>query len=228
MAEKEHKPEKPAEAPAEDAKPKKKGGMKVIIAVVGAMAVEGAVLMFVLGSGGPQASNAAEQEHNLEPDDSHVSEELVVVEDKFQNLQTGRVWVWDAAIYVQVKSSHKPIVEEILKRRAATVKEGISQIFSRSQHSQLAEPERQTLNRQVMTLLTQLMMDEKKTIEAGGRAAPAAAGGGDGHGGGHGAPADAHGAADAGHGAAHGTPADPKTIIQKVLIPKCRGFPTEF
>ncbi|MGE3106766.1 MAG: hypothetical protein AB7G11_13105 [Phycisphaerales bacterium] len=217
MAEKETKAEKPAEGAATDAPKKKKGGMKVIIGVAGAMAIEGAVLFFVLGSGGPQKSEAAEQSHDLAPDASMVPEELLVVEDKFQNLQTGRVWVWDAAIYVQVMSRDKSAVEEILKRRAATIKEGISQIFSRSQHAQLAEPERQTLNRQISTFLDQLMQEEQKTIELVGSAAAGESGG---HGGG-----ESHGAAP--KPKSTGASSSGK-LIQRVLIPKCRGFPTDF
>ena len=188
------------------------------------MAVEAGVLFFVLGSGGPQASQASEQEHNLEPDGSQVTEEILVVEDKFQNLQTGRVWVWDASIFVQVKSKNKEKVEAVLKRRAASVKEGISQIFSRSQHAQLAEPERQTLNRQIRTFLDQLMEEEQHTVEPAGHAADDGHGGGGGHGEKKEAAAETkgHAAAAGGHGE------EPGGLIQKVLIPKCRGFPTDF
>lgn len=227
MSEKEAKKEAapPPEAPPA---PKKKGGKKVLIVVAVAMIGEAVVLMGVLKMGGPQATQASEQTHSLEADGSQIAKELVVVEDKFQNLQTGRVWVWDASIFVQVKTKHAPAVEEILKRRAATVREGISQIFSRAQHAQLVEPDRQTLNRQIVAFLEKLMEEEKATLENG--PSPEAAKGDAKAKGGHGeaAPAAAHGAAAAsGHGGAHES-VDPKEVIQKVLIPKCRGFPTDF
>jgi flagellar basal body-associated protein FliL len=225
MSDKEAKKEA-APAPEAEAKPKKKGGKKVLIMVAVAMIGEAAVLMGVLKMGGPQATQAAEQPHSLEADGSQIAKELLVVEDKFQNLQTGRVWVWDASIYVQVKTKYAPAVEEILKRRGATVREGLSQIFSRAQHAQLVEPDRQTLNRQIVAFLEKLMEEEKATLENG---PPPGSGKAD-EKGGHGK-AEEHAAAAPAAGA-HGDGSheavDPKTVIQKVLIPKCRGFPTDF
>lgn len=219
MSEKEAKKAAAPEAEAA-AKPKKKGGKKVLIVVVGAMVAEAVVLMGVLKLGGPQSTQAGEQSHSLEADGSQIPKELLVVEDKFQNLQTGRVWVWDASIFVQVKTKHAPAVEEILKRRGATVREGMSQIFSRAQHAQLVEPDRQTLNRQILAFLEKLMEEEKATLENG--PSPEAAKSDKGHG-----KEDAHAAAPVSH-AGPDEAVDPKGVIQKVLIPKCRGFPTDF
>ncbi|MBC7772375.1 MAG: hypothetical protein H7210_07770 [Pyrinomonadaceae bacterium] len=227
MSDKEAKKEA-TPAPEAEAKPKKKGGKKVLIMVAVAMIGEAAVLMGVLKMGGPQSTQASEQPHSLEADGSQIAKELLVVEDKFQNLQTGRVWVWDSSIYVQVKTKYAPAVEEILKRRGATVREGLSQIFSRAQHAQLIEPDRQTLNRQIVAFLEKLMEEEKTTLENGPSPSAGAADDKGGHG-----KADAHGAAApaaaaGGHGAGPHEAVDPKTVIQKVLIPKCRGFPTDF
>jgi len=213
MSEKESKKEAAPEAAPEEKPKKKKGGMKVIIMVIGAMVVEGVVLIVALKMGGPAETQASEQLHDLEPDGSQVPQELLVVEDKFQNLQTGRVWVWDSSIFVQVKTKDAATVEEILKRRSASIKEGISQIFSRAQHAQLTEPERQTLNRQILSFLSKLMEEEQKSLEHAGSPA------GDGHGG------DAHGAPS---GGGHGKKDEEGGMIQKILIPKCRGFPTDF
>jgi len=221
MSDKEAK-KAPAPEPEAAEKPKKKGGKKVLIVVVGAMVAEAVVLMGVLKMGGPQSTQAGEQSHNLEADGSQIPKELLVVEDKFQNLQTGRVWVWDASIFVQVKTANAPAVEEILKRRSATVREGLSQIFSRAQHAQLVEPDRQTLNRQIVAFLGKLMEEEKATLE-NGPSPEAAKADAKGHG-----KEESHAAASSStHAGAHEA-VDPKSVIQKVLIPKCRGFPTDF
>lgn len=172
----------PAETPAEPAK--KKGGIKIAGAVVVIMLLEGVALFFALKSG-PAHSQAAPAHANLAEDPSQKKEEVMVVEDQFQNLQTSSVWIWDVGVYAEVKAKNAPRLQELLKRRGAAVREGISQIFSRAQHAQLKEPERLTLNRQITAFLNRLIEEEAPTAEAG----------------------------------------EDEKLIERILIPKCRGFP---
>ncbi len=182
---KEKKPGAGAPAAAPAAEPaKKKGGMKAIAVVAVLMIVEGAGLFFALK--GPAKSEATEVHPNLEHDASHAKEEVLVVEDQMQNLQTGAVWIWDVAVYAEVKAKNADQLKEILKRRGAAVREGISQIFSRAQHAQLKEPERLTLNRQITAFMNKLIEEE--------------------------VPASAEGGGE-------------EKLIDRILIPKCRGFP---
>jgi flagellar basal body-associated protein FliL len=185
MADKKPDDKKPqAAADADAAPPKKKGGIKVMAVVAVLMGLEAGGLFFAL-KGGPAKSEAGEVHANLEDDASQKKEEVVVVEEQFQNLQTGSVWIWDIAIYAEVKAMHAAQLTEILDRRSGAIREGISQIFSRAQHAQLKEPERLTLNRQITAFLNKLIEEEAPTAEAG----------------------------------AH------DKLIERVLIPKCRGFP---
>jgi flagellar basal body-associated protein FliL len=177
MADKKPKAEA-AEAGAEAA-PKKKPPIKLIAIVGGVMALEAGVLIAVMGMTGPKTVEAKPVEVHSPEDDKTV--EIEVVSDKFQNLQTGRVWVWDTSVFVQVKAKHEEQVNGQLERRAAEIKEGIGQIISRAQHAQLREPERQTLNRQITGYLNELLKD------------------------------------DAGH-----------PLFERVLIPRCNGFSTDF
>ena len=171
-------------APASEAAAKKKGlPIKGILAIAGIMAVEAGVFVAVLGMGGPQKGEAAEQHVDLKEDEGEQTQELLIVEDKFQNLQTGRVWVWDTAVYVQVKNKNAEAVKKTLERRSAEIKEGVSQVISRAQHAQLKEPERQTLNRQITAYLETVFE-----------------------------PVGEKGASP----------------VERVLIPKCRGFPADF
>lgn len=188
MAEKksDDKEKKPA-APAAEAAPapaKKKGGIKVIGVVAVLMIVEGAGLFFALKSG-PAKSEAGEVHPNLENDPANEKEEVLIVEDQFQNLQTGSVWIWDVSVYAEVKAKNSEKLKELLKRRSAAVREGISQIFSRAQHAQLKEPEHLTLNRQITAFMGKLISEESPTAESG----------------------------------------EEDKLIDRVLIPKCRGFP---
>ncbi|HYE02700.1 MAG TPA: hypothetical protein VD963_05645 [Phycisphaerales bacterium] len=191
--------EKPNHAPPPEPAPKKKLPVKVIGIVAGLMALEAGGVFFLLSATGPArteaatsaGSHAADDGHGHESSGGHAGEEsdehggtaeVEVVSDKFQNLQTGRVWLWDASVFVQVKSEHAKSVEKVLERRSAEVREGVSRIFSRAQHAELKEPERQTLNRQLTTFLQGVL----------------------------------------------GNDADGKPLIERVIIPRCRGFPTDY
>lgn len=151
---------KPAEKQApsgEAAAPAKKGlPIKTLAVVGGIMAVEAIAVVMIFGGVGPSKSHAETDTTHLKQDDGQQTKELLIVEDRFQNLQSGKVWVWDAAVHVQVRARNFDKVESTLKQRNAEVKEGISQIFSRAQHAQLKEPDRQTLNRQITAFLQKI------------------------------------------------------------------------
>lgn len=180
MAEKPKAPESTSEADA----PAKKGlPIKTLAIVAVLMVVEAAVVVFALGLMGPQASHAQTEQKDVAHDDSEDTMEIEVVSDKFQNLSTGRVWVWDLSIYLQVKNKNAEHVKAVMEQRSAEIKEGISQIISRAQHNQLKEPERQTLIRQIGAFLEKL-----------------------------------RGMTDS----------DGRPLVERVMIPKCRGFPSDF
>jgi flagellar basal body-associated protein FliL len=173
------KPKAEAAPDSPEAAPKKKKPIKLIGMIAGVMALEAVVMVVVTGATGPKKVEAKPVEVHNPDEDKTV--EIEVVSDKFQNLQTGRVWVWDTSVFLQVKAKHQEQVGGILERRAAEIKEGVGQIVSRAQHAQLREPERQTLNRQITGYLNELLKD------------------------------------DAGH-----------ALFERVLIPKCNGFSTDF
>lgn len=177
------KPKAP-EASAEPAAPAKKGlPIKTIAVVAVLMVVEAAVVVFALGLIGPQASHAQTEQTEVVHDDSDETMEVEVASDKFQNLSTGRVWIWDLSIFLQVKNKNAEAVKLVLEQRSAEIKEGLSQIISRAQHNQLKEPERQTLIRQINAFLEKI-----------------------------------RGMTDS----------DGKPLVERVMIPKCRGFPSDF
>ncbi len=167
---KKDKAEKPAEAAAEA--PKKKGlPLKTIIVIAAIMLVEGVGVFFVLGAlGGPKAGKAAET-HELKHDDSEETQEVRVLEkedEKFQSHSSGQVWLWNVSVVLQVKKKNSERVEKVKDNRTAEIKEGLSQIIGRAQLSQLKEPERQSLNRQVSALLEKIFgqdSDGKPLIE---------------------------------------------------------------
>ncbi len=191
MSDKESKPKEEA-APAADAGAKKKPPIKLLGIVAALMLVEGAGVYLVvsMSSKKPQAAEA----HGVEgaapagehgeggavlDDDAEI--ELKLMEDKLQNMQTGRVWLWDVGVYIKVKKKNETIVAEQLKRREAEIKEEVARIFSRAQHSQLKEPGKETLSRQLTALTLKIF----------------------------------------------GADADGNPRVERVLIPRCRGFATD-
>lgn len=181
---KEHK-EAPKEAPKADAAaaPAKKGPpVKVIGIVAVLMALEAAAVFMVVKATSPKP--AAAEEVHLEHADQHDTEatiEIQLIEEKFQNLQTGRVWIWDTDIYLKVKQKNEEAVNKVLEGKSAEVKEGVAMIFRRAQHSQLKEPGLETINRQLTAYMNLVI----------------------------------------------GKDPDGKERIEKIFIPKCRGFPAD-
>ena len=180
MADKPKAPETPAE-PAPP--PAKKLPIKTLAIVAVLMAVEAGAVVFAMGLLGPRASHAETDAAELVEDDSEDTVEIEVASEKYQNLSTGRVWVWDLSVFMQVKNKNAETVQAVLEQRKAEIGEGLGQIVSRAQHAQLKEPERQTLIRQISAFLERI-----------------------------------RGMTDA----------DGKPLVERIMIPKCRGFPSDF
>lgn len=183
MADKKDKPaEQPAKEGAEAPAPKKGLPIKTIAVIAVVMALEAGAIVMVMGMLGPKKSEAAVDPKSLVEDTSHEIKEIQIIADKFQNLTTGKVWVWDIDVYVQVKEKNAERVEKVLEQRSAEIKEGLNQIVARAQHAQLKEPERQSLSRQFTAYLEKVI----------------------------------------------GMDPDGKSLLERLLIPKCRGFPADF
>jgi flagellar basal body-associated protein FliL len=166
MSEKKEKP--PAGAPAEE-KPAKKGlPVKMIGAVGVIMIVEAVVVIMFFGMIGPKKSHAAPEEHGIKVDDAEGVQDVLITEDKFQNLQQGKVWFWDTAVYVQVQKKNGDQVKKVLESRGNEIKEELGRIIGRAQPSQLREPDGQTLNRQFSSYLIKIFgadSEEKPLVE---------------------------------------------------------------
>lgn len=168
-------------APAE-ASPPRPGVSLKLVAVVGAiMLAEAAGVYVLVVATGPRAATAAAEVHGMDQAPLMQSVEIELIDDKFQNMQTGRIWMWDVQIVLKVKAKDREFVEQELKRRSAEIREGIAQIMRRAMHSHLREPELTTLNRQIAAYLD-------KTL---------------------------------------GLDPDGRSRIERVMIPKCKGYQIE-
>jgi flagellar basal body-associated protein FliL len=185
MSDNNKKDSKPADPAAKngEAAPQK-GGLPIkMLGIVGViMVVQAAGVYMLAKSTAPQAASAAEA-HLSHADQTDHEEmiELLIVEDRFQNMQTGRVWVWDVDIVLKVRAKNEEAVTKVMEARAAEITEGVSMIFRRAHPTHLREEGLETLNRQLLAFLDGVF----------------------------------------------GKDAENKSRIERVVIPKCKGFPAE-
>lgn len=173
--------EAPKDAPAEA--PKKKLPVKTIGIVTGIMIAEAALVVAVFSAISPKQSHAKADHAEVESSDAETIKEIQVVDEKFQNNKSGRAFIWDIIVTVQVKKKHSEQVEALVKARAGEIKQEIGRLVANADDSQLKEPNRETLLRQANALLNKIIGTDEKSN-------------------------------------------DP--LVQKVIIPRCRGFPAEF
>lgn len=139
-----------------------KGGMpkKVLIIVAGVMALEvAAVGAFLMLSGGGASEAAADIQ--LDPEnDPDALVEIPIIADRFQNMHTGRVWQWQCEIVVQVKRRDQEGVTKALERRTAEVTAGIAELIRKATHTQLREPELQSIKRKLSIYLSEVFGED--------------------------------------------------------------------
>lgn len=125
---------------------KKKKLMPILVGL--AMVIEGAGVFAVMKiMGGPATVDASELVEEVDSQETPV--EVMLLDARFQNLQTGRVWGWDAEIYIKVRNKNLEQVNEIQERHKAEIQAGVGLIFRRAQDRHLREPGLETLNRQL-------------------------------------------------------------------------------
>lgn len=180
----EKKPKEAAAEPAKEGADSAKKGLpiKLIGAVAVIMIAEGAGVYFLASATGPKDAHAdvkhVEDEHAA---NAEALVEIPLVEDKFQNMQSGRAYIWDMSVVIKVKAKDEELVTKTLERNAAEVKEGVALIVRRAAHTQLLEPGLESINRQLVSYLNTVVEHD----------------------------------------------AEGKDRVQRVLIPKSKGFPAE-
>lgn len=102
--------EKPAAAPEAASAPAapKKGGppIKTIAVVLVMLIAEAALIVGVLSMVGKPSDVKAVEVHEGEHTPIDKTVEISVLADKFMNNASGRVWVWDAEVYITAKERH--------------------------------------------------------------------------------------------------------------------------
>ncbi len=143
---------------ADEASTKKKPPI-IMLAIIAIMMLGEAGVVYIVASmtNGASSASATELEGEVPEGDQLV--EVLLLQDQFQNTQSGRVWEWQAEIYLKVRQKNLDGVRGVnptLEKRNAEIKEGIALIFRRAQHKHLQEPALQTISRQITTYVNEV------------------------------------------------------------------------
>lgn len=146
----------PPAAAASEAPAQKKSSMKMIILAVAVVAMEaGTVGATMMLSGGPKRAAAAEVPASMPAKEIEKDVEVPILEAKLPNNRDGRLYLYDLQVVAKVSEKRKEEATELLKERAAEVKDRIRTIIASSDTKSLSEPGLETLRRQVNYQLEQ-------------------------------------------------------------------------
>jgi flagellar basal body-associated protein FliL len=153
MAEK----EKNEQQAQEQAPKKKKLPIKTFLILVAVLLIEAAAIsLSFMFSGGPASVRANTAAETLAAQAQKLVE-VQVANDRFQNVKTGRTYLYETEIYIVVKKKYQTKVEEKVKDMAQEINTEISYIFRRAEPAHLIEPTLSTLTRQIHAKLDELL-----------------------------------------------------------------------
>ena len=153
----EQTPETPAPAPAP------KGNLKAIVVVLGVLALEGGTIGLTMYlAGGPSEVQGVELQADLEAENNKPVE-LLVVKDRFPNLQTGRHFLYDTEVYIVVRKidNENDAVKTMLEGMKATISMEVANIIRGAHPSYFEERTLATLRRQIKAVLDERILDKE-------------------------------------------------------------------
>lgn len=156
--------DKPQTQPAEAAKPAKRFSMKVVIALVAMLVIEGLTIVVTFSLAGGPAPVHAEEKHSAKHDEGAEEVEALVVRDRFANSRRGDVYIYDTEVYLVTRQRHLEDVTAKLESQSAQIRADIATAFRRAEPSYMQEDALQTLSRQIKA-----MLDERFGHDAEGR-----------------------------------------------------------
>lgn len=153
------KEEKKAEQPAsaEAAPAGKKPPIKMLAVVAALMLVEGVAIFMVVGMINKKPAEAEAVELHGHEEDLNAIVEVPVIEGRFSHTNSGKQWIFQSNIVLQVKKKNAERVEEELESRKAEINEGIARIFRGATLSQLNSPDLAILKRQLSAYLGEIL-----------------------------------------------------------------------
>jgi len=137
-----------------DSEGSKKGLPIKTIAIVAALLVaEAAIVVGVISMWGQPSEVRAQGLADPETASGEQLTEVLIVNDKFPNHHTGRVFLWEAEVQIKVRRKHLDYVKSVVEDRAAEIKTNVAKIFRSAHHNHLKEPQLETLTRRLEEML---------------------------------------------------------------------------
>lgn len=139
-----------AAAPAAAAK---KLPLKTVVVILAMLVIEGGVIVGLMSFLGKPS-----EVKGVHLVDDHSSEleklqEIPVLDDRFPNSSSGRLWIWSTEVIIQAKAKHADDLIAQIESRQAELRTGIGTIWASAQDSFFREPNRETLTRQTLEYL---------------------------------------------------------------------------
>ncbi|MBI1369521.1 MAG: hypothetical protein GC162_12815 [Planctomycetes bacterium] len=152
----EEKVEATASAPAA-ASGSKGGTIKTLIMIVVVLLLEGgtitATMMLV---GGPKQVQGVGLDTDKDADQNKLVE-VLVVKDKYENLKSGRQFLYDTEVYLTVRKKDQQTITDDLTAQKAQVSMAIGTIIRQADPSYFQEATLATLRRQIKAMLDEHM-----------------------------------------------------------------------
>ena len=147
-----------AERPDQSAPRGRKGSFKMILAVLGLLVFEAALIvgaMMIIG-GEPKVAGADDSTlPEVETAEDEKIVEILVLDGKLPNAKTGITYLYDTEIYVQVRRKYADRVNSELEQFYNEIKADISAIWRTSEPQHFKEPKLENLTRKVYALLNE-------------------------------------------------------------------------
>jgi flagellar basal body-associated protein FliL len=142
----------------------KKLGIKTIAVIMGMMIAEGvgvyALVSMTAGSGASAMTIEGTEEAGREQ-----TREILLIEDRFSNVTSGTLWLWNTAIYLQVREKNAERVEAVMAQREAEIEEGVALIFRKAEPRHLRDdPGLETITRQLTAYLNDVFGTDRDDL----------------------------------------------------------------
>ncbi|MEC9373594.1 MAG: hypothetical protein VYC34_07110 [Planctomycetota bacterium] len=139
-----------------EAKPAGKLPLKTMLVILGLLVAEGVAVVGVLSVWGQPSEVQGKELADTQAAAGEQMVEVLIVNDKFPNHHTGRVWLWEAEIQIKVQEKNLDYVSRTVEDRNAEIKSAIAKLFRTAHHNHLKEPNLETITRQLETLLREI------------------------------------------------------------------------
>jgi flagellar basal body-associated protein FliL len=138
---------------APETKSSKGSAIKAIIIVIAVLFIEGGTIVgTMMLSGGPSEVKGEGIAADPEAAQNKLVE-VLVIDARFSNERTGRVWYFDTEIYVTVRQKHVKKFKEELETMNARVSSELHSIFRSAEPAHFREDGWATLTRQIKAML---------------------------------------------------------------------------